>query len=136
MKVSHNIPLPAATGRRKSPELKAIERKLYAGDAMVGAIQGAIEGSAGVLAAEGLGQAVLPLLVAGGVAAQRSNPENLSRNVAFSAARTAVYAAAGALGGTTAGLATLGVGAAVGATIAVLQTRAELREMDRRWENL
>lgn len=123
----------AATERpRKSPELRAIERKLYAGDAFVGAVQGIAEGACGLFASSGsYGSIALGLGVGVSIAVQKSQskPGSAKQHVALSALRSAAYAGAGLLLGPSAGPAILGVGVAVGAGWSVLETRAELNRM-------
>lgn len=120
--------------RREFPSVEQLRRKIYAGDAFVGAVQGAIEGSTAVFTAGG-DYARAPMSMAAGAGiAVKSGRGDVRQKVAFSALRSIAYGAMGTAFGTTGSLVAIGLGAAVGATMAVLETRAEFAAQDAKWE--
>ena len=118
------------------PSVDSLKRKIYVGDAFVGAVQGALEGSTAVFTAAGdFGKAPLPM-GAGASISLRSGRGNVRKKVAVSALRSMAYGTIGAAFGNTGALVAIGLGAAVGATMAVLETRAEFAAQDAKWDNL
>jgi hypothetical protein len=125
-KPSHKTPAATASPIRSSDYYK---RKIYMGDALVGAVQGAIEGSTGIFTGGGdFARAPLSLCAGVGITAKTARGGRIQAKLACSALRSCAYGAAGAIFGPTGGLVTVGVGAVVGATLAALQTRSEFAE--------